>query len=81
MKRESDKIVSIAVLKAKAGMRERLRHELLALIAPTRREPGNLDYVLFELKDEPVDSTCQCNTLFKDLRWRFKFQGFPRSVV
>ena len=53
MKRESDKIVSIAVLKAKAGMRERLRHELLALIAPTRREPGNLDYVLFELKDEP----------------------------
>ena len=53
MKRESDKIVSIAVLKAKADMRERLRHELLALIAPTRREPGNLDYVLFELKDEP----------------------------
>ena len=53
MKRESDKIVSIAVPKAKAGMRERLRHELLALIAPTRREPGNLDYVLFELKDEP----------------------------
>ncbi|WP_429161599.1 putative quinol monooxygenase [Aeromonas media] len=53
MKRESDKIVSIAVLKARAGMRERLRQGLLALIAPTRQEPGNLDYVLFELKDEP----------------------------
>jgi len=23
------------------------------LIDPTRQEPGNLDYVLFELKDEP----------------------------
>ena len=33
------------------------------------------------LKKATVDSTCQCNTLFKDLRWRFKFQGFPRSVV
>jgi len=53
MTRESDKIVSIAVLKARAGMREPLREALLTLIAPTRREPGNLDYVLFELKDEP----------------------------
>lgn len=26
---------------------------LLALIEPTRAEPGNLDYVLFELTDEP----------------------------
>lgn len=47
------KRVSIAVLKARAGMREPLRRELLKLIAPTRREPGNLDYVLFELQDEP----------------------------
>lgn len=37
-----EKRVSIAVLKARAGMREALR-----------REPGNLDYVLFELQDEP----------------------------
>ncbi|MGX5834694.1 putative quinol monooxygenase [Aeromonas piscicola] len=48
-----DKLVSIAVLKARAGMREPLRRELLKLVVPTRREPGNLDYVLFELRDEP----------------------------
>ncbi|MGY3904663.1 putative quinol monooxygenase [Aeromonas lusitana] len=50
---KADKLVSIAVLKAKTGMSEALRRELLKLIEPTRREPGNLDYVLFELKDEP----------------------------
>ncbi|MDM5131108.1 putative quinol monooxygenase [Aeromonas piscicola] len=53
MKTSTDKIVSIAVLKARAGMREHLRRELLKLVEPTRREPGNLDYVLFELRDEP----------------------------
>ncbi|HAU4882433.1 TPA: antibiotic biosynthesis monooxygenase [Aeromonas hydrophila] len=52
-KMSEDKRVSITVLKARAGMREALRRELLKLIAPTRREPGNLDYVLFELQDEP----------------------------
>ncbi|WP_442878908.1 putative quinol monooxygenase [Aeromonas sp.] len=50
---KADKLVSIAVLKARAGMGEALRRELLKLIEPTRREPGNLDYVLFELKGEP----------------------------
>nr|WP_043557798.1 putative quinol monooxygenase [Aeromonas bestiarum] len=53
MKMSEEKLVSIAVLKARAGMRDPLRRELLKLIAPTRREPGNLDYVLFELRDEP----------------------------
>lgn len=53
MKITSDKIVSIAVLKARLGMKEHLRHELLKLVEPTRHEPGNLDYVLFELRDEP----------------------------
>lgn len=53
MKTSQDKLVSIAVLKARAGMREHLRRALQRLIAPTRREPGNLDYVLFELKEEP----------------------------
>nr|WP_167388911.1 putative quinol monooxygenase [Aeromonas lusitana] len=53
MMMKADKLVSIAVLKAKTGMSEALRRELLKLIEPTRREPGNLDYVLFELKDEP----------------------------
>ncbi|MFG0832082.1 putative quinol monooxygenase [Aeromonas bivalvium] len=53
MKMTTDKLVSIAVLTAKPGMGERLRDALLTLIGPTRQEPGNLDYVLFELKDEP----------------------------
>lgn len=46
-------LVSIAVLKANPGQREALRDSLLALIEPTRAEPGCLDYVLFELRDEP----------------------------
>lgn len=46
-------LVSLAVLKAKPGCREALKAGLLALVAPTRAEPGNLDYVLFELRDAP----------------------------
>ena len=53
MTASTDKIISIAVLKAKSGKRDELRQELLALIDPTRSEAGNLDYVLFELRDEP----------------------------
>lgn len=45
-------LVSIAVLKAKPGQRKALKDALLALVEPTRAEPGNLDYVLFELRDE-----------------------------
>ena len=43
MKKETDKLVSIAVLKARDGMGERLRDALLTLIDPTRQEPCNLD--------------------------------------
>ena len=46
-------LVSIAVLKAKPGQQQALKQGLLALVEPTRTEPGNLDYVLFELRDEP----------------------------
>lgn len=53
MNTPADKIVSIAVLKAKSGKREALRDSLLKLIEPTRQEPGNIEYVLFELRDEP----------------------------
>lgn len=52
MNTSSNVLVSIAVLKAKAGIEQALKEELLALIAPTRAEPGNLDYVLFEQRDE-----------------------------
>jgi quinol monooxygenase YgiN len=49
----TEKLIALAVLKAKAGKRDALREGLLALIAPTRAEPGNHDYVLFELRDAP----------------------------
>ncbi|MFY0480425.1 putative quinol monooxygenase [Achromobacter marplatensis] len=49
----NQKLVSIAILKAKPGKAEILKSMLLALIEPTRAEPGNLDYVLFELTDQP----------------------------
>lgn len=52
-KTTDETLISIAVLKARAGQREQLRQSLLALIEPTRAEPGCLDYVLFELQDEP----------------------------
>ncbi len=43
----------IAVLKARPGKTESLRDALKALLQPTRQEPGNLDYALFQLRDEP----------------------------
>ena len=52
MNTSSNVLVSIAVLKAKAGKEQALKEELLKLIEPTRAEPGNLDYVLFEQRDE-----------------------------
>ncbi|RQO43025.1 antibiotic biosynthesis monooxygenase [Variovorax sp. KBW07] len=46
-------LISIAVLKARAGQREALGTALSALVPSTRQEPGCLDYTLFELRDEP----------------------------
>lgn len=43
----------IAVLKARPGKTESLRDALKALLLPTRQEPGNIDYTLFQLRDEP----------------------------
>lgn len=57
-------LVSIAVLKAKPGKQQALKEGLLALVEPTRTEPGNLDYVLYELRDEP--GTFYMREAFKD---------------
>lgn len=46
-------IVNLAMLVAAPGRREELRDALLALVPPTRAEPGAEDYTLFELRDEP----------------------------
>ena len=57
-------LVSLAVLKAKPGQEHALKTGLLSLIEPTRAEPGNLDYVLFERRDEP--GTFYMREAFKD---------------
>lgn len=47
--------VSIAVLKAKQGKTDELKKELLAMIEPTRKEPGCLEYILFESTERAGD--------------------------
>lgn len=64
MNAPTDVLVSIAVLKAKAGKEQALKEGLLALVEPTRAEPGNLDYVLFELRD--ARGTFYMREAFKD---------------
>lgn len=46
-------VTFFATLTAAPGQRDGLRAALLGLIAPTRQEPGCLDYVLFEQSDTP----------------------------
>ncbi len=46
-------LVSHALLKAKPGQQEALKAGLLTLIESKGAEPGNVDYVLFERRDEP----------------------------
>lgn len=60
----SKPFVAIAVLKAKPGKQQTLKEGLLQLIEPTRAEPGNRDYVLFEAQDEP--GTFYMREAFKD---------------
>lgn len=50
---DSDVISIIAVLKAKPGKIDALKQALQALLLPTRREPGNIEYALFQLRDTP----------------------------
>lgn len=40
-------------LKAVAGREDELRRDLLALVAPSRSEDGNIQYDLFEDQDQP----------------------------
>lgn len=49
----AEAISIIAVLKAQPGKTAALRHALQALLLPTRQEPGNVDYSLFQLRDTP----------------------------
>ncbi|MBC3479526.1 antibiotic biosynthesis monooxygenase [Pseudomonas sp. SWRI59] len=53
MNRQDQPLFSLAILKARQGQAPALKAALLALIEPTRAEPGNRDYMLFERSDEP----------------------------
>lgn len=53
MNQQNQPLVSLAILKARQGHALALKAALLALIEPTRAEPGNRDYMLFERSDEP----------------------------
>ncbi|POT27268.1 antibiotic biosynthesis monooxygenase [Citrobacter freundii] len=50
---DSEVISIIAVLKARPGKIDALKQALQALLLPTRREPGNIEYALFQLRDTP----------------------------
>ncbi|KPY29627.1 Antibiotic biosynthesis monooxygenase [Pseudomonas syringae pv. papulans] len=54
----------MAVLKASAGKEAALKHALSALVEPTRAEPGNIEYTLFEARDER--GTFYMRECFKD---------------
>ncbi|WP_428232749.1 putative quinol monooxygenase [Flavobacterium sp.] len=58
--------ITMAVLKAKSGKREKLREELLKLITPTRKEEGCLEYILFEDKNQT--GTFYMREAFKDYK-------------
>lgn len=50
---DSEVISIIAVLKARPGKIDALKQALQALLLPTRQEPGNIEYALFQLRDTP----------------------------
>ncbi|KPW24427.1 hypothetical protein ALP58_02866 [Pseudomonas savastanoi] len=54
----------IAVLKAVAGKESALKEALSALVEPSRSEPGNIEYTLFEARDE--HGTFYMRECFKD---------------
>lgn len=49
----ADVISILATLKAKPEKIDQLRQALQVLLLPTRREPGNVEYMLFQLRDAP----------------------------
>ncbi|MFM2083019.1 MAG: hypothetical protein RL380_1710 [Verrucomicrobiota bacterium] len=47
-------VTVIATFQAKPGQETKLRESLLGLLAPTRREPGCLNYDLHQSPDDPA---------------------------
>jgi quinol monooxygenase YgiN len=52
---EKGTLTVVARIKAKAGMEERVREELMALVAPTHAEPGCVNYDLHQSIDKPAE--------------------------
>jgi len=49
---KNQRITVLALVKAKEGVEEAVRKELLSLVNPTRSEPGCLNYDLHQAVDE-----------------------------
>ena len=48
----AEKVTVVATFKAKAGMEEATREAVLALVAPTRSEPGCINYDLHQSTED-----------------------------
>ncbi len=49
---KNKRITVLALVKAKEGMEEAVRQELLALVSPTRSEPGCIKYDVHQAADD-----------------------------
>lgn len=49
---QGKKLTVLALIKAKKGMEDMVRQELLSLVDPTRREPGCISYDLHQAPDD-----------------------------
>ncbi len=49
---EAPKLTVVARIRAKPGLEEKVKAELLALVAPTRSEPGCINYDLHQSLDD-----------------------------
>ena len=49
---QKKKVTVLAMAKAKEGMEETVRQELLSLVNPTRSEPGCINYALHQANDD-----------------------------
>ena len=50
----AEKLTVVARVRAKAGKEDEVQQTLLALVAPTRAEPGCLNYDLHQSLDDPA---------------------------
>jgi quinol monooxygenase YgiN len=52
MSKSNTQLTVVAVLRAKEGRSEELGRRLLAVVEPTRKEPGNINYDLHQSNDD-----------------------------